>query len=68
MVIAAAAEALIDLVEPNWVISRTTSLAAMAFSLRPGSSCPNKKTQLSGSLFSSIFWLSKSGPAPMGSF
>jgi len=46
MVIAAAAEAFIDLVEPNWVISRTTSLASIAFSLRPGPSCPNRNTLL----------------------
>jgi len=56
MVIAAAAEAFIDLVEPNWVISRTTSLASMAFSLSPGPSCPNRNTHCSGSLYSSIFW------------
>ena len=38
IVIAAAAEAFMDLVEPNWVISRTTSLALMASSDSPGPS------------------------------
>lgn len=47
MVIAAAAEAFIDLVEPNWVISRTTSLAFIASSLSPGPSwSKNHKLQI----------------------
>ena len=54
MVIAAAAEAFIDLVEPNWVISSTTSLASMASSLSPGSSCPNRDTRCSGISYISI--------------
>jgi chromosome segregation protein len=40
--------ALIDLVEPNWVISSTTSEASIAASLRPGPSCPKSRTQFSG--------------------
>ena len=55
MVMAAAAEALIERVEPNWVISSTTDAASMAASDKPGPSWPNNSTHSSGSEYSSIF-------------
>ena len=55
MAIAAAALALIERVEPNWLISSTTSDALIASSLSPGPSWPNNSTQLSGRSYCSIF-------------
>src|SRR5690606_14308578 len=49
MMMAAAAEALIERVEPYWVISMCPEAAASASSLRPGPSWPNSSTQRSGS-------------------
>jgi hypothetical protein len=49
MVIAAAADALIDLVEPNWVISNTTSAASSASCDNPGPSWPKRKMHSFGS-------------------
>jgi len=48
MVTAAAAEALSERVEPNWLISTMASAAATAASESPGPSCPNSITQRSG--------------------
>ena len=43
MVIAAAAAAFIDRVEPYWAMESTSRLAKCASSLSPGPSCPNSK-------------------------
>ncbi len=45
---AAAAEALMLRVEPNWLISTLSDAAASASALSPGPSCPNNSTQRSG--------------------
>ena len=55
---AAAAPALIERVEPNWAIDRTTSQAARAASDSPGPSWPSSSTQARGRA-----WVS-SGTAP----
>ena len=62
---AAAALALIERVEPNWLISKNTSDAASAASLKPGPSWPNKKTQDSGMSKVSIFWQPSTLSIPM---
>src|SRR5680860_123605 len=54
IVTAAAAEALSDRVEPNWLISTIASAEATAASERPGPSCPNNSTQRSGKRYVSM--------------
>src|SRR5699024_2391629 len=48
MVIAAAAAAFIDRVEPYWAMESTSRLAKCASSLSPGPSCPNSSRQRRG--------------------
>src|SRR5699024_9572906 len=48
MVIAAAAAAFIDRVEPYWAMDSTARLARCASSLSPGPSCPNSSRQRLG--------------------
>ena len=52
---AAAALALMDLVEPNWLISKTALALSNASWLRPGPSWPNKNTHSFGNSNSSSF-------------
>ena len=54
MAMAAAAPAFIDRVEPNWLISSTTSQAASISGEMPGPSCPRTRTQSRGRSWVSI--------------
>jgi hypothetical protein len=52
---AAAALALIDLVDPNWLISKTALALSRASWLSPGPSWPNRNTHSFGNEYSSSF-------------